>query len=108
MVGLSHLIVEWWGTVSVMRTQSFHYHRLCSRPCHDEDENDPGSLENFQNLGNIENLENLGSLENLEILRILRVLKILRILKNLENLDADVGTIINMSICALSTEVKFD
>ena len=84
MVRLSHLIVQCkWGTVSVMRTQSFHYHRLCSRPRHDEDENDPGHLENLKNLGNIDNLENL---------------------------DADVvdGTIINMSICALSTEVKLD
>ena len=91
MVRLSHLLVQCkWGTVSVMRTQSFHYHRLCSRPRHDEDENDPGSLEN---LGNIENIENLENLENLE---------------NFENLDADVvdGTIINMFICTLSAEVK--
>ena len=100
MVRLSHLLVQCkWGTVSVMRTQSFHYHRLCSRPRHDEDENDPGSLENLenlQNLGNIENIENIENLENLENL------------ENIENLDADVGTITNMSICALSTEVKFD
>ena len=33
--------------VSVMRTQSFHYHRLSSHPGDDEDENDEGQLEDL-------------------------------------------------------------
>ena len=56
-------------------------------PLPDEDENDPGSLENFQNLGNIENLENLGSLENLGNLDNLGNLENLGSIENLENIE---------------------